>query len=724
VGPGLDQAITGHLHPESAAALRSWAELNGITLRWAGWSERGNSPAMLISAYAGQIGVSERKLVLKVSAKGRNESPEPLTHREALAAVPDFSARHLVGLPWDAIPLPDDGWIMFQEIASGSLEDIRPLSTILDDPNQIDTAAHACGTIVGSMLADWNPTVRSMDPFPTAGLFLRGLLGRRIEPGGTVRRWAQEKGVWPTEASVAGSPGPFALVLDDSLTESGKPYVRIGNVHGDLHPGNILIPRDPTGYRLIDLSRFGSNRALAFDPAYLMLTIAACYLPRLAPSERDALAELLTDPADGQRTGMPAPGEVLTAIMAAAGGWAARNALGDEWRRELLLNVLGCALIMTGRDRLRDVDRDWFYGLAQRAAARYLGLPVSAGLPAAVIPSAPAAVERAGASPIATTVLPAGTRLWRVHRRSAPSDEFVAEPSRGLRILPASRRQITAVLEEMLRDVTFGDGGDRDLDGNGLRDMRLSAVRTTRDLVLACADGEPDLAGLWPPNGVHGIEWPSRYDVPEPTLLLLADRCPAGAIRSSVEHAIDLDDPNRAGWLRESLRPYRVRVPEPPDPAPLVFVTSYHQEESDVCRQLDDELRVRLGDVAVFQQDRSLRAGVDVGAERLNRVRTAKVLLVVFGNRPLRGSAPDNWRRRAHQEITEALSHNLCVVPVLATRRALSAEDLPRGVNELARLHPLCLPDQHTTADVRTLVTALLEDIPSLADAQRHHRGD
>lgn len=710
------------LDPESAAALGAWELLTGTTLKYAGWSARGYTTALLVSAYGKRIGESERKLVLKISRGGRAKSPEPRTHREAWAASPpDFRERHLVELPWDPIALPNGGWIMFQEIASGSFEDIRPLSTFLNDPATMDAIPHACATVVGSLLSEWTLDPKAMDPLPTAGECLRTLLGKRLDPGGTVRRWAEAKGIFQTRV---GEVSPLALVLDDSLTKHEKVYVRVGNVHGDPHPGNILIPHDPAGYRLIDLSRFSSPRPLAFDPAYLLLTITARYLPRLSPTERDTLAESLVDQAAGARPGTSSMPDVLTAIVNAAAAWGARGSLIDEWRREILLNVLACALIMTGRDIIPAADRDWFYRLAQLATARYLDQPMPSGS-VAVVQSTPAPSvtwadlppDRKG--PIETAVLPAGTRLWRVHPRSVLATEFVPEPTGRRSVLYASRRQVTAILEEVLRS-----DGERDLDPRRLRGLRLSAVRTTRDLVLAYADSEPDLAALWPPDGVDGIEWPSTQDLPEPTMMLLADRCPDGALQSAADRATDLDDPDQLDWLRDSLRPYRVQVPDLMCDNPLIFVTHYLAQDQDVTVQLDDELRARLGDAAVFQPHRSLRAGMDAPTVRLANLRAAKVLLVVFGESAPRGTHVDDWHLQVQVEISEALVNKVHIVPVLVARTKLTVDELPRRFTGLAGLHPLRLPARYAEQDIQSLVTTLLRDIPALTKAERRHRGE
>jgi hypothetical protein len=563
----IGQEITDLLDPESAAALRTSATLNGMTLKYAGWTGHGNTPAVLISAYAGRLGKSDRKLVLKISPKGRGNNLEPLSHRDALARSPsDFRAAHLVEQPWDTIALPGGGWIMFQEIASGRLDDIRPLSTILDDPTRLEEAARACTTVVLSVLTDWTPDILRKEPFPTAREYLSGLLGNRLDQDGTVRRWAERAGVLSADRPVGGPTNPFTLVLADSAASTRRLYLRIGNTHGDLHPGNILIPEDPVEYRLIDLSRFDATRALTFDPTYLLLTVTAQFLPSLSPVERESVADLLVDPQAGPRDAVPhGPRAVLMAIIETAREWGDGRGFGEEWRRESLLTLIGCALVMTGRDIIPDPDRDWFYHLATLATARYLDLPSPMTVPLLGRPGRAHAMrtseqEPDNANPVATLVLPAGTPLWRVHPRSTPVDEFVAAPAGRHSVLYVSRREVTALLDELLRGVAFSDDGDRVLATERLAGMRLSALRTTRELVMVCADSEPDLVGLWPPDGVHGVEWPSTRDMPESSLLLLADRCPPGTVRQATDQAMDLDDADCLGWLRKSLRPYRVRV--------------------------------------------------------------------------------------------------------------------------------------------------------------------
>jgi hypothetical protein len=292
----------------------------------------------------------------------------------------------------------------------------------------------------------------------------------------------------------------------------------------------------------------------------------------------------------------------------------------------------------------------------------------------------------------------------------------------------ASRRQVTALLEELLRGVPFGEDGERALAAERLLGKRLSALRTTQDLVLACAYGEPDLVELWPPDGVHGIEWPSASDLPEPAMMLLEKQCPDGAIRPEADHAIDLDDQDQAAWLRESLRPYRVRVLDRPAPNPLVFVISYPVDSSEASRLLAAELRARLGDTAVFDHDQPLASGVDVAAARHRNLSAAKVLLVVLGKRG------KNWRgtftgskggrhQQVCSEVGEALGNGVRVVPVLVAQPAQALRALPEGLLPLAQLQPLRLPDQYTRQDIQTLVARLFQDVPLLADAERRRGG-
>jgi transcriptional regulator with XRE-family HTH domain len=229
---------------------------------------------------------------------------------------------------------------------------------------------------------------------------------------------------------------------------------------------------------------------------------------------------------------------------------ARRAALLHEYQQLALLREM----VRQGMPRHSNEIDDEGQVLKLAGESGLVGLP---GLGPEVIPIA---------STTGTTELPTGTYLWRVHPRSVPAGQFAATRSSRCEVMYLWRRDLTALLEELLRAVPFGTNGEeRILSSERLDGMVLSVLRTTQILLLANMDEEPDLVGLWPPDGVHGIEWPATRGLPESTIVLLGDRCPPNALSSLVDHSTELDDADNIGWLREILSPYGVRVPDRPD---------------------------------------------------------------------------------------------------------------------------------------------------------------
>ncbi|HEU5030426.1 MAG TPA: RES family NAD+ phosphorylase [Spirillospora sp.] len=216
------------------------------------------------------------------------------------------------------------------------------------------------------------------------------------------------------------------------------------------------------------------------------------------------------------------------------------------------------------------------------------------------MPPAPPPVT-ARSTPTAT-VLEAGTRLWRVHRRTRAATDFKAVPSDGqfgggrfdgTRDDPypfwyAALHAETALLEALVRGIPFDHRGVRYLRRAALAELAISAVDvaadlklisllTTADLAASCQDewlihADPPQYpqtrrwGHWlrerAPWG-QGLVWPSRRDIGRPTTLLFGDRVPAEALASVPEATVALDDAAGARWLNERLAPYRVQVKAP-----------------------------------------------------------------------------------------------------------------------------------------------------------------
>ncbi|GIH27714.1 hypothetical protein Aph01nite_60240 [Acrocarpospora phusangensis] len=202
------------------------------------------------------------------------------------------------------------------------------------------------------------------------------------------------------------------------------------------------------------------------------------------------------------------------------------------------------------------------------------------------------------AAPAHRLLLPAGTQLWRVHRREYPCDSFTPgrdDPGRsGGRFDGAAAdrydhcylayEQSTALAECLLRSVAFDDEGPREISFAQLEGRRLSLVETTRELPLISLASTPALAAVaqdeWliqaePPEypltrrwahwmrghdtGAAGLDWISRRDLPKRSVILFRDRCPDPPLAPTPLH-VELDDTAGLAWLDVVLRPYRARV--------------------------------------------------------------------------------------------------------------------------------------------------------------------
>lgn len=145
----------------------------------------------------------------------------------------------------------------------------------------------------------------------------------------------------------------------------------------------------------------------------------------------------------------------------------------------------------------------------------------------------------------------------------------------------------TALAEVLLRNVGPGDDGLRLIRRPKIAGIRLSAVRTTRELSLVSLLTGPALAAVAQDSWlVHeegeqayqktrrwaswirgqapwadGLIWDSKRDTGKPALVLFGDRCAADALDGDEpEFHIDLDTPIGEAWLSRMLVPYHAAV--------------------------------------------------------------------------------------------------------------------------------------------------------------------
>lgn len=155
---------------------------------------------------------------------------------------------------------------------------------------------------------------------------------------------------------------------------------------------------------------------------------------------------------------------------------------------------------------------------------------------------------------------------------------------------------------------------------------------------------------------------------------------------------------------------------------PEIFINYRTGDGDHLAANLDEALRHRFGDDAVFRDGRSIRAGAHYPHELLTELRRSHAVLVVMGPR---WAAADELRREddwVRREILEARDCRIPLVPVLAdpSVRWLRPEQLPSELAWLAELQALRYTPYQSTRDLAVIGDELLELVPELAEDGRH----
>jgi hypothetical protein len=361
-----------------------------ILTGWSGATGRGVEPtsdpplhghtgSVLIPVYLSLPGRGTVRALLKYSPTGAVSPTEPAGHHDARqASPPGFARNHLVELVdgVDPVVLTNGGAVMFLEIVGGGFA-ITTLHAQFTHERKLSTALR---TVVRSVLKDWNPEPRLV-LVDLAALFADHL-AEDIRPGDTFHRWVSRypglrEATWLELPGVAAPvPNPLGL-LDGRVGEGMKIRMHVGNAHGDLHLGNVILPVGASGtlvgrYRLIDLATFRADAPLARDPMFLLCSALLVHLPELGPAARRAALAMLVEPAQVNRTDLTNElGGCISNVWNGGLDWACDRGLTEEWRVESLLSLASAALrhVPWAADR---VDRLWFFQLACRATAELL----------------------------------------------------------------------------------------------------------------------------------------------------------------------------------------------------------------------------------------------------------------------------------------------------------------------------------------------------------------
>jgi hypothetical protein len=359
---------------QACDALRRWANRNSAVLNDAKWSSEGFTEAQVLGAYIQGYRAHMNGVIIKITERG-DPDKEIKAHRKAYGDSPAFAKRHLAQLDEDLL-LGNGGSIMFQSVAGGGFLETQEIDKAL--PGLLDPV-DVCSRITSSLLTEWNTGSESQPE--SIGIVLSDLLADRLSRRGTIGAWAARHDGLLTEPRMwlrhGGQPwvNPFALVGENPLAaQLGEILVTRGKVHGDLHPGNLLIPtrEDDTPYFLVDLARYSESGLLAWDPIYLTLTTIAKSLSAVDPCTYDTLQRWVLDPDTPPDRNWPAPLRAIgLGVHQASVTWARQKSIWPAWSAQRMLCVIAVALVLTGRSRLLNAQaRTWFFWLAVRAATR------------------------------------------------------------------------------------------------------------------------------------------------------------------------------------------------------------------------------------------------------------------------------------------------------------------------------------------------------------------
>ncbi|MEV0555940.1 hypothetical protein AB0I27_21125 [Streptomyces sp. NPDC050597] len=441
-------------------ALAKWLHANHAELSEPEPLETGGSGGKLVSAFVSwrDPKQTEGRMIIKLVARSREAAAEPRNHSSALLSRVlgngKFIDEHLVELadkPWPV----GDAWLMFQRPAGDGKEETGTLAG-LGRPQRLPEIAKA---IVKGVLGQWNPRVAKVDTM-SAAQFVTDLLGRRLGTDEPLRTWARDR-LGPAAESLPwftlpggdhSVPNPLFLADDCPIGQHKVRYTAKGRAHGDLHPGNIMVPvredASAEDFTLIDLSGFDEKALLARDPVHLLLCLMAdAFLPHMS---EDARGELISGLIGSRCDGPLIPqglADTVDGVRDAMLNWGAELRIEPRLlRQQWWLALQACALMVTARERYADGVRWWFFRLAAEACGAFSDdMRVNRPRDTPVLNLLPD-LEAVNPSPVAARTAP-------VAAVAAPTAAEMPAPPAVDGIMKNSTTADTGPLQKLLREI-------------------------------------------------------------------------------------------------------------------------------------------------------------------------------------------------------------------------------------------------------------------------------
>ncbi|MFD6907508.1 hypothetical protein [Streptomyces sp. NPDC060077] len=375
-------------------ALVQWLDKSGLELDEPDLVATGESGGILVSAFLRELrpGRAGGLRIIKLVPASAHADTELGNHRAALSdRVPgneEFIDHHLVELDGRTSKV-DDYWVMIQYPAGDGTVEMGTLAGLGADRRTPALVEE----VVKGVLGSWNPdpaTHRNKENgkagLLSAARFVEDMLGEtsdRLERAG---KWLRQR-MGPDSGSTWFSlgegtdplPNPLALGEGSPLSECQVKLAVRGRAHGDLHPGNILVPvggkAAPDDFWLVDLSWYHRDALLARDPVHLLLCLVAdAFLPHMSGPAREELLTALTGE-DSECAGPLIPqglADTVSRVRGAMINWGAGHRIHAGWSHQWFLALQACALMVVVRERYSEQDRWWFFRLAAGACRTYL----------------------------------------------------------------------------------------------------------------------------------------------------------------------------------------------------------------------------------------------------------------------------------------------------------------------------------------------------------------
>jgi tetratricopeptide (TPR) repeat protein len=236
------------------------------------------------------------QFILKLQAEPAwsGQAGEPERHAEAAAKNSDFSRDHIPALR-HATAIDGVSLILY-EIAGQSLAGCVGADTV-----DSGSLAHYCGLISDHLLTVWN-NAYTLTQATAAAATLRAWLGYRLDHNEAPTLHSlvdQVTGANPVFIYCGRILlNPLWLSVDDIINVPPASVAFIGQVHNDLHPGNVLVDRTAQRrdeYWLIDFA-LSKEAPLGFDHAYLELSLLLGHLQGAEPQRILTILEALDEP--------------------------------------------------------------------------------------------------------------------------------------------------------------------------------------------------------------------------------------------------------------------------------------------------------------------------------------------------------------------------------------------------------------------------------------------